>query len=1179
MDDYCVVTMSGDDSHIDPLAYFRREEPRRRLNSQPLTGRSMSPTEGFEREDSREQSNSQALTGRSASAFQVFGREELREESNSPPAVGRPISTYTDYSDEGHRSPGGAFSEPPEANERNRIDSPEEGAIIAPRPCRPEEIEIPIMSQMHTSDEEYRVSEAPSVSSNDIGEWKERGTSIFEPEGLGVQRLASGSEADGQTPPDVPPPQVPPTEIPLPETPPPEVPPPHVSPIQVPSTPERPAEDDDGDRTPRATQTRTLPDPDTPTLRAYKLEPPRVGPGFNNLPAPQPPHGSRERSQLFVRPYSLPDGEARDIAKMYDKMYGDSEDTRASLLPSAHRYPPPRDEAARLRKENFEKYTGESMSDEDYYALFDLETASDGMISGLQEWMQGRVWVKVPFVNRIIHQVGRLMYTSAQEEARLRARWRSECDSLRQEIWDSKREAVGLDVLHGRAEKLGIIRQIWSRINDILLYEDTTIRRYMWTWAKAQEEVEKRLALSIVAWNTLCSDFIGLLDERDQLERVVEGAIETGGQIWTQDLGRLKELDERIEAVFRDYVEWQRERTVNIISRIQVGIEDSESARSLSDVHRALDVEKRLLERDILEVKRIAEAQHQVRVYRAKPKPDAVGASDPRPDSIKCQALEREVEDLKGRLEESDRKIKAMTKQHDEARRALDLISNDKIEAALGHIDAYRDLIHTDMHESAGYLSEMLQSVGSRVEEQTSRLRDSLDYLQNGGQPGDINRDLQSLNHSVHMMGESTLLIQSRLTKCLDDMKKHKKTRYATIEKEDPYSAERREGLIRSMRAHIEELEREILRLREVTEDPWTSIQFAQSLERQLKVKTDKLRSKIKHLRGRLEKQEEGQPDADANDESQAKATQGKGDKIRLLKRKCAALEGEVQRVQEKFRQATSEKDSALETLEALQQRASELEVELEERNESETWTLWDGVPTVAAGSDPDDQRMNQVLHLRKGLLQAMLNTQLDKVEKKRKKGTLRRVFKSVFKNAILPKNHRGERKPSGQNETGETTENDVETFWRLVTFQRTRGEIVAALRRGNWDKAIGQLNEAKKWEEKEGTWKIEAYGSEISRSLNYLRAYAHMKKGEVQRLSGQEKASVDTLMYARDCLSKANNIPVGEETPETWVALGTYLEKQAEESAKLVNQFDPKDKSEASRESEEDQPERGRKR
>lgn len=1078
---------------------------RERLSSIPLTDRFVSPDEGSIRES-----------------------EDIRGFFSNPSSTGGAVSVYSDSVGEGPRSPEG---------------STDGGSIIAPRPRRPT-LRTSIMARMNTSEEyHYHVTQPPSVASdNDVARdvIRKRGRSMFEPNGLAVHGGSArgrGTESQNAE-----------TKSPHPDSP--EAP---AGPsLQIPSVPAA-EEDGDDQRTPRAAQNPNPPGLGSPTFRAYKLAPPRIGPGFDNRPARQPPRGTHARSWLFAPPYRIADEEAQAIVKLYEDMYEYSESTRASTLPAEYRFPPPRDEAARQRKEAFEACTGETMSDADFYALFDLETSTDGMISGLLEWMQGRVWVKVPFVNRIIHQIGRLMFTSAQEETRLRKRWRDECERLKQTLegYEKRqaedRRAAGLDVDGERAKRMERIREIWKRINDLILCEEDVIRNNMGRWPDKQE-VEYRLASSIGVWKRMYDEFTGLLDERDQLE----GVIETGPQVWTEDLERLSAIDANIERAFRRFVEWETEWSASLISWIQADVEGADDAKLLHDMHSSLDIELGLLEDDLLGMKRIAEMQRTARMCRAKSKNDDQrestrgDAADPPECRAKCKALEREVADLKRRLRESERKAKSMTRQRDQARSALDQVTDGSIETALGHIDSYRNLVHTEMYDALGWLSEMLESVGNRVQEQTSLLQSSLDYLGRGGDPRPIAEDLRSLNHSTQIMSESTLLIQGRLAEYLDDMKKHKKTCYGHIAKEDPYDRERREGLISSMRGYIKELE-----------EQQTGPKLTQSVEKQLKAqmkaKADKLRARIKLLK-QLEKKRD-QQDGEGNDGRQARE-------------KIQELDAEIQQVRLELLQAKLKNERDRDTM---QLETMGLRVQLEERNESQVWTPWDGVPTTAAGPDPDGRRAQRVAELRKVLLEAVVRTQMIQVESKTTKSSLRGVLKSVFKNCILPKNHKGKRRPSGQNETSETAMNDLTTFWGLANFQRVRGEIVAALRLGDWDTAISQLDDAREWQQQDGSWKPEDYRQEISRSINYLRAYAHMKKGEFLRQSGREGESLGMFTHAKECLANARNVPWTTPSPEPWAALRSYLEKQADKSAELVKRQGSQPKTKASQERQKD--------
>ncbi|KZL82856.1 hypothetical protein CI238_05354 [Colletotrichum incanum] len=267
--------------------------------------------------------------------------------------------------------------------------------------------------------------------------------------------------------------------------------------------------------------------PPIPTLLAYNVEPPRVGRGFDHHRARAPAPGTSARTHLFITPQLLPGGAAEHarIIEAYNAAFDATSETTRTLLSTRYRYPHyTRDDAARYRKLEFEAATGEHMSDDAYYALFDLETANDGMISALLEWMQGRTWIKVPFVNRIIHQVCRLMFTSAQEEARLRLRFRRDCDMLQDEI-DAADENI----------KMERMRDSWQRM-------DAAVKRhYNFVTAnsddfRAPPEVRYNCNLDARHWDSLSYRFTSLLRNRQD----IEDTIRRQGEVLKEDLGQLE---------------------------------------------------------------------------------------------------------------------------------------------------------------------------------------------------------------------------------------------------------------------------------------------------------------------------------------------------------------------------------------------------------------------------------------------------------------------------------------------------------------------------------------------------------------------------------------------------------------------------------------------------------------
>ncbi|KAK2040249.1 hypothetical protein LZ31DRAFT_504689 [Colletotrichum somersetense] len=287
----------------------------------------------------------------------------------------------------------------------------------------------------------------------------------------------------------------------------------------------------------------------TPTqdrFRAYKLEPPRQGRGFDHRRIRAPDPGTSARAHLFVAPQLLPTAEHEGIIKAYNMAFDATLDATKTLLSKLHRYPDhTRDVAAQLRKLEFEAATGESMSEKDYYALFDLETSNDGMLSGMLEWMQGRKWIKVPFVNRIIHQVCRLMFTSAEEEARLRLRSQRDCDLLR-----SKLEAAEENAAMERAHNS------WQRM-------DAAVRaQHLFAKANADDfrepnDVESNCDRDAGIWNPLSLRFTSLLRARDDVEDTIR---ERRGQILDEDLNKLERIYRELATISKKTSEFMSVR-------------------------------------------------------------------------------------------------------------------------------------------------------------------------------------------------------------------------------------------------------------------------------------------------------------------------------------------------------------------------------------------------------------------------------------------------------------------------------------------------------------------------------------------------------------------------------------------------------------------------------------------
>ncbi|KAK1688755.1 hypothetical protein BDP55DRAFT_655098 [Colletotrichum godetiae] len=274
-------------------------------------------------------------------------------------------------------------------------------------------------------------------------------------------------------------------------------------------------------------------------LDAYNAEPDRSGAGFTLRRIKVPPPGAPNRTHIFVRPQPLPGGdeERRMIIQVWNDTFATMPPEFQSMLSSRLRYPGyTRDVAARLRKDEFEKATGESMSSDDYYALFDLETSNDGMISALLEWMQGRTWVKVPFVNRIIHQLCRLMYTSAQEEARLRLTFRLDMDAVMEKLDEVEVKCA--------AERM---QRAWERMDVSVRRQHTFIEQTLTRndnhWGHIPGVVVMtRCSRDASQWDAFFEKARALALDQREIEETIVNRINDSGEILQEDLERLKRI-------------------------------------------------------------------------------------------------------------------------------------------------------------------------------------------------------------------------------------------------------------------------------------------------------------------------------------------------------------------------------------------------------------------------------------------------------------------------------------------------------------------------------------------------------------------------------------------------------------------------------------------------------------
>ncbi|OHE95294.1 hypothetical protein CORC01_09439 [Colletotrichum orchidophilum] len=288
-------------------------------------------------------------------------------------------------------------------------------------------------------------------------------------------------------------------------------------------------------------------------LGAYNTEPVREGPGFNLRRIWAPAPGEPTRTHIFIRPQPLPGGdeERTMIIKTWNEIFATMPPEFQSMLSSRLRYPSyTRDVAARFRKEEFEKATGEGLSSDDYYALFDLETSNDGMISALLEWMQGRTWVKVQYVNRIIHQLCRLMYTSAQEEARLRLTYRQGMDSLIEKLDEVEVKCAAERMLRA-----------WERLDESMRGQHNFIRQTLTRNGDHWGHIPGVVVMSgcsrdVKHWEKLLATSRALALSHHRIEETIKDRIDDNGEVHKEDLGQLQEILRDMEKNSREVNEY-----------------------------------------------------------------------------------------------------------------------------------------------------------------------------------------------------------------------------------------------------------------------------------------------------------------------------------------------------------------------------------------------------------------------------------------------------------------------------------------------------------------------------------------------------------------------------------------------------------------------------------------------
>ncbi|KAF9882382.1 hypothetical protein CkaCkLH20_00418 [Colletotrichum karsti] len=989
-------------------------------------------------------------------------------------------------------------------------------------------------------------------------------------------------------------------------------------------------DNDDDDRTPIAQQpsapiaqqpsTPPFPDPDSPTLRIYKTEPPRTGPGFNGSVAPVPPPDAHNRSHIWIRPHRIPEDEEFMIPTEYNDLFTLTDATRESMMPRTHRYPDyARDEEARRRKLDFEAKTGETMSDEDYYSLFDQTTSTGGMLSTLLEFMQGREYVKAAHVNRIIHQMNRMMYESAQEEARLRHRRKLECDSLRRQLKDSEercsdlRKTVGF--IKGRTTALGEVASSSKRISEISEKEDDHIRENMGHWVDS-DGASARVEEDFRKWQVLDNNLMSRLDERQQ----IEDTIEDERSISAEDLVRLRDADATIEKQRKEFQKWMEHRTKNLIEWLEVNDDDDESEAKavLNGIHQELVKEGKILNQAYDSLKSVAGLQLSQRELRNRPLidvseqvpsdqalsdsniyEDSLGADPDTPRQVSPSSLEddsegstseksdatvvapREDADCAGcrrrdrQLREKDRKIQEQTNQlrvgfhnwtqlsrkAEQLRLALTRCNNDSIEDALRHITNYRTLIFRDFYDEMAHLERIFNMQVDRAEEHAALFIKPIEHLQEGGGPEEILKQLEAMGSSVESLADASRVVQQKFSDQLKKMWSEHKEKFYEVTQENVDDAQRQRDLIKNLKKQVAELTEHAQGSLE--HDAQESFRVAAALEKQMKAKIGQIRDKVQRYRDEIRRQQK-QCDADQSstqsaDPEVARELKKKEKELRNLDRQCTKAAQLIGRMETDLENAKELANVRKQDASVLAEQVADLQLQLEERDETERWSLWDGTAVdVTDTSDPETLRRSRVAQLQKALLEAV-----GKVENRaQSQATVKPRVPSVTKrmrSLVVQKIRKSEQKDSTA-----TTEEDIDGFWRLVDFQRRRADVVSLLRRNQFQHAKEQLCELEKWNHSRGKWHVESYAVEVSRSLNYLQAYANVKLVPVQRQADVLDVANETLESAKSHFVAAERGNPDAEHERVWMALRSHLEFEVQKTVEEIQKCDCKHKTQA---------------
>ncbi|KDN69830.1 hypothetical protein CSUB01_11600 [Colletotrichum sublineola] len=952
----------------------------------------------------------------------------------------------------------------------------------------------------------------------------------------------------------------------------------------------------------------------TPTqgrFRAYELEPPRHGRGFNHRLAPAPDPGTSARTHLFVPPQVLSSTEHARIVAAYNAAFDATSDATKTLLSKRHRYPGyTRDDAALLRKLEFEAVTGEGMDDDAYYALFDLETANDGMISALLEWMQGRTWIKVPFVNRIIHQVCRLMFTSAQEEARLRLRSQRDCDLFRYEF-DAADENMAMERMQNS----------WQRIDSAIKAQHLFAKAH-WTGFRTPDDVERNCEIDAARWTPLFRRFTTLMALRKDVEDTIRGR---RGENLKEDLSELDQIYRELGNIDKetsDYMFTRNEKTkdqglfhsddqrvLNFARFLEEEVSTEEGVRQSMTTKFLKTAGRRMQSRgwhasmmyqDVKDLPKpsipvsfssqvfnsemmgsapqdpmplpldspqeggpgdIGPASSQP-FYRS-PTNSAAGPSspsqvpayppaDPYPTQAaqpaaalppnftnpwqevhlkrpwgscnRCRMLEQDIETKQKQNEECHRKDGLRLKRLKSLERTVKAMGDQDMKAAFKHIDGYQGMFRAELREALQFVLSMLTMEGQRAHDQLKILEGSLLLWQTDESMEKVMTELKPMAHSFKRLGKTVCDAVSQITSQIEKVDSKEDVRLKLLDEND-----RQRRSLESMKKGMEYLKMH------ATEAAETFQHRLQEENELLEKRIQQCESQLKDLKNEHEERETDAPQtADGNTQYLKDELERKEAELSDLEAQKKALEEQLVKTREKVEAVGKAEDEKDKRVKMLTEHVKDLEAKLQAKTEATKW-FW-GPRQHTGGPNFENQHDDRVSQLRSELTKELGKTELKPYQNFNSER--RTLLPSLAQSVLFPRKTLAAK---------QAPDEDSNVFWRLGAFSRRRGEVVAALERGDLEEAFERLESLQAWNADMGPWKTEAQDAEVLRSINFLRSYANLEIGKTE---GFGAASSNKLAVARDIFKQTTSSD-DTDAQRSWDSLKKYLGYQLSDGEK----------------------------